>query len=131
MKRMRNGRLSGEDQLFRYHSYNLHYACFDCRKMFNQAPWVRRIDRSKARSEITVPCPQCGQPMRNMGKEFKPPRRNNVQQWRKIKLLYHRGYRWETAFEQIWSVERGIKVGRTVPVRFSPRASTLREARTE
>ncbi len=87
-------------------------------------------------------CPQCKSAMHNRGKEFKPPRRNNIRQWRKVELLYQRGYRWETKFKQVsttWKNINGekpkpaalIKVECTVPVSRSPRALTLRDAKTD
>ncbi len=130
MKRRKTGRLNTDEQMFRFHSYNLHYACFVCRKMFNKPPWTRRHDGKGAPVNVVV-CPQCGAVMHNMGKEFQPPRRNAVRQWRKVELLFGRGWRWETRFKEVWTVQGNRKVGYVVPASRSPRARTLREARTE
>ncbi len=35
----------------------------------------------------TGTCPYCHGPMRSMGKAFKPPRKSNDSQWRKVALL--------------------------------------------
>ena len=69
--------------------------------------------------------------MHNMGKEFKPPRHNNIRQWRKIELLFQRGYHWETKFELVWKMQGGNQVGCTVPISRSPRARNLREAKSD
>ena len=130
MKRSRTGRLDTEKQQFRLYSYSLHYACFSCRKMFNKPPWTRRHDR-KGASVNVVSCPQCGASLHNMGREFKPPRRSAIRQWRKVEMLFQRGYRWETQFKQVWTVQGNIKVGYTVPESRSPRARTLRDAKTD
>lgn len=64
--------------------------------------------------------------MHDMGKEFKPPRRNNVGQWRKIKLLFLRGYRWVPTFER-YSIEvRKQRLEYLGPVSRSPREDSAR-----
>ena len=64
--------------------YRKHYACFQCRKMFNLS-W----DQSHA-------CPECREPMHNMGWDFKPPRKHDKNQWKKAILLYTKGVRWQS-----------------------------------
>ena len=70
--------------------------------------------------------------MQNIGKEFKPPRRNNLRQWRKVELLYQRGYRWEAEIQKVWTTQGNVKVGYlVVATSRSPQAHTLRDARTD
>lgn len=59
--------------------------CFACRKMFKKTAYAElpKDTRPSTYEEYVPPCPQCGQPMHNMGKEFKPPKKNDVKAWRK------------------------------------------------
>ena len=93
------------------HVYKSHYACFACRKMFRQAVPHERYDRhlysdndasvnrdKPSRKQPVVPqvsvCPQCKQPMHNLGMDFKAPPRDNLKQWEKARQLYAHGYHW-------------------------------------
>lgn len=61
--------------------YLAHWACFACKKAYKQrysAPGV---------------CPQCGQPMENMGMDFRVPRQKDTEQWAKVERLAGRGVR--------------------------------------
>lgn len=69
--------------------------------------------------------------MANMGKEFKPPRKNDLRRWRVIELLYQRGYRWETTLERIEVVHDGHRYGYTQPRFLSPHARTMREVKAD
>jgi hypothetical protein len=80
---------------YAFHNYKDHFACFRCRKTFKhylwcEAPWGRR---SRGPTRITrVPlCPECRQPMADLGLDFRAPRQNDRKQWRKVELLYQRG----------------------------------------
>lgn len=61
-----------------------HYACFHCRKAFKQG-----FPRS---GEVTL-CPQCRQPMTNMGTDFKAPAQRERRQWQKVQQLAQAGIR--------------------------------------
>ena len=61
--------------------YKDHMVCFSCRKQF------KRRERPDAASL----CPQCREPMRDLGLDFKPPRQQNAKQWRKVELLARHG----------------------------------------
>jgi len=68
--------------------YRQPYACFSCRKSFHATiEW----DRTKAR-DVVFSCPECRQPMHSMGLDFKAPCRYDIQQWRKVKLLYKNSF---------------------------------------
>lgn len=58
------------------------HACFTCCKS-----WKRPITGG------TAPCPECGGPLRFMGRGFKAPRRRDRAQWRKVRRLYLAGWR--------------------------------------
>ena len=66
--------------------YKEHFACFSCRKMFKK-PSYSELSRDKQPTQpgdYRPPCPECGQKMHNMGKEFEPPKRTNIKRWREI-----------------------------------------------
>ena len=133
MKRKKPNRLSNDDELFRYHSRNLHFVCLKCRKMFNQPPSHRRLDRPH--KAVQASCPECGMEMTNAGHNFKPPRRNNIKQWRKVELLLQRGYKWDYTVETR-EITQGLPEGAvrgwcTNRVFNDPRAKTLREAKED
>jgi hypothetical protein len=50
-----------------------------------------------------------------MNRKFKPPRQADEQQWKKVRFLYERGYRFQTVYDQ-----NGVSV---------PYPETLEEAR--
>jgi len=67
--------------------YKPHYACFNCRKTFKRRlMWdIRRDDKSE---ETPGKCPQCQQPMVNIGKDFEAPKQTDIKAWSHIKTLY-------------------------------------------
>lgn len=134
MRRKRLDRLGDEGQLFRHYSYNQHFVCLACRKMFNQLPWFRRHDAPA--KTFKVICPECGAEMKNAGRGFKPPRRNNIKQWRKVDLLLQRGYRWDYTRVERHEVTEGLPKGvvrrcHVIHILNGPRARTLREAKED
>ena len=64
-----------------YGPYKTHFACFECRKAFK-----------RALAEQPAPCPDCGEPMAEMGLDFKAPPRDDVQHWRVVASLYRAGF---------------------------------------
>lgn len=62
--------------------YLVAHACFECRKSFKIPP----------RDEPAT-CPDCGREIHWMGRSFRPPRKSDTQQWKKVKLLYAYGFR--------------------------------------
>jgi hypothetical protein len=75
-----------------YGPYKEHYACFTCRKMFRRPAACGLVHRPTEGQEVVAPCPQCSEPMRNLGKDFKAPKRTDEGQWRKVALLFQHGY---------------------------------------
>jgi hypothetical protein len=68
------------------HVYKQHLACFACRKVWRQE-----------RVEASAPlCPDCHQPLTDMGKDFKAPRRNATAQWAKAEALVKNGVRFSS-----------------------------------
>ncbi len=97
--------------------------------MFNKASYLRRFDKSKN----DFVCPDCGKMMSDTGKDFKPPRRHNITQWRKVKLLFRRGYRWEHSIRYrrvLLSDPKAVCLAQET-VSDGPTARTLREAKED
>lgn len=68
---------------YAYHNYNQHYAYFRCRKLFRpSAP-----DLPLAMPRVHR-CPECREPMADMGLDFKAPKQRDTKQWRKAHLVY-------------------------------------------
>src|SRR4051812_22701329 len=66
-----------------FSSVYLHpYACFNCRKSFRRA----------SRVDAVLPCPECGGPSIGLTRKFKPPKRTDVRQWKKVEALVRRGF---------------------------------------
>lgn len=75
--------------------YKEKWACFECRKSFRKTNrWeihARPVPLAED-GERLVLCPQCGQRMNDMGLDFKAPRQNDIEQWKKVELLFANGY---------------------------------------
>ncbi|WP_309708116.1 hypothetical protein [Armatimonas sp.] len=69
------------------HLYKQHLACFACRKVWRQ----ERVDEA-----IAPLCPDCHQPLTDMGKDFKAPRRDATKQWAKAEALVKNGIRFSS-----------------------------------
>ena len=87
------------------------HACFGCRKSFK----VSALDLGRVHA-----CPDCGEPMRMMGRHFKAPRKRDLDGWRKVERLYDAGLRfWDS------------KTGHAYPKRNSEVDAFLAELREE
>jgi hypothetical protein len=67
------------------------FACFACRKMFRFDALHYMHPDAKHREDRSV-CPDCGAPMRNVGRHFRPPRRDDKKNWEAAELLYLSGH---------------------------------------
>ena len=77
-----------------YGPYKEHYACFECRKAFKRktdADLPDHVVRNR-QEEQPVPCPDCNQPMNQMGLDFEAPRKSDTKQWAKVALLFKHGF---------------------------------------
>ena len=72
-----------------------HWACFDCRKSF-----------AKEMSEMPRKCPECAEPMIDMGAYFEPPRKLNKKRWEVMKVLADSGYKFNTKDSKIFIQNR-------------------------
>lgn len=62
--------------------YRVAHACFECRKSFK----IITCDE-------TPKCPECSGEIYWMGRSFKAPKKTDIQQWKKVRLLYAHGFR--------------------------------------
>ena len=62
--------------------YLVAHACFSCRKSFKISP-----------NAIDPICPQCSGVIVIMGRSFKVPKSNNIEQWLKVQRLWEAGFR--------------------------------------
>lgn len=63
---------------YSWSKYKEHYACFNCRKAFKHDKGIH-------------PCPECNQPMNEMGLDFKAPKQANKKAWKLIAILFEEG----------------------------------------
>lgn len=83
-----------------------HWVCFTCRKQFRKplhfwssASWSiphQNLNWIHRELQTQCSCPQCGKAMINMGKYFKAPRREAVQEWEKLQRLAEHGIRFSS-----------------------------------
>lgn len=69
---------------YAFKNYKTHYACLPCR-------YTLKAER-KCGSKYGPRCPHCRERTIALGHDFHAPRRQNVTQWRKVALLVHAGY---------------------------------------
>ena len=86
------------------HRYLIANACFECRKSFKIEPKTPEQEKAK--------CPECGNEIILMGRAFKPPKKTDIKQWKKVKYL----------------VDNGIIFHRYNDERYGPYPKTLEEA---
>src|SRR5262245_43514190 len=74
--------------------YKRHFACFRCRKAFKRPPFAfDHFCPNLAQSEADpAPCPDCGGRMSDMGLDFKPPRKSDVEHWEVVEYLFREGF---------------------------------------
>lgn len=77
---------------YAFHTYKEHYACFHCRKMFRRPPRADLVHHIEKDTKRICPCPQCSNPMQNLGLDFKPPKQSDIKQWAKVKELVDNGF---------------------------------------
>lgn len=83
---------------YAWHNYRDHFACFECRKAFKYWQWEDcRESEWDTKSKLRhvpreIVCPDCHQPMVDMGLDFKAPSRSDAEAWQILKLLQENGY---------------------------------------
>jgi len=71
--------------------YSCRWACFNCRKAFKAHSAWSFIDAIAINHNEDRICPECAGTMHDLGQDFQPPRKDSINQWKKIALLYERG----------------------------------------
>ena len=70
-------------------AYLEHFACLPCRKSFKRGTWA---ERPSDPFPDFLPCPDCGGLAICFGRKFKPPKRSDIPQWRKVRFLAENGF---------------------------------------
>lgn len=85
-----------------------HWVCFACRKQFRKPAYFMRVaswslpyqtsrwELRKRHEALEYACPECKAALVNMGKYFKPPRREDIREWESLRLLGEHGIRFST-----------------------------------
>ncbi len=70
--------------------YKEHFACFRCRKMHRKQAYreLSIYSRPATYDDYQANCPECGERMQNMGREFQPPKQGQLKQWRELEHEY-------------------------------------------
>ena len=63
---------------------SMKWACFDCHKTFKKPEPILELE--------AYLCPDCKQPMTMMGKAFRSPKKENLEQWKKAEILVKNGF---------------------------------------
>ncbi len=77
--------------------YLQHYVCLDCRRSFK-----RPVDMMAPLAHQKK-CPHCGGVAHSVGRHFRPPRRDNLAQWEKVRFLVANGF----CFQHVYETARG------------------------
>jgi len=67
--------------------YKQHYACFSCRKAFKKTN-LMEVPKQHVHIDENgriVYCPQCGERMPDVGLDFKPPKKDDAEDWKEAK----------------------------------------------
>lgn len=71
--------------------YKAHYACFRCRKTFKRRLLGDYSHPPLKNEEQNALCPQCREPMKDLGLDFKSPAQDDLKQWRKVEIMFEGG----------------------------------------
>ena len=84
-----------------------HWVCFECRKQLRKPlhqkrspEWLAETQSLRWKRKVIREdrsCPECGAALVNMGKYFRPPRRENKQEWENVRRLADHGIRFTSA----------------------------------
>jgi len=71
------------------------FSCFDCRVSFKRKATnkVEYFNAHLPETEIEQRCPNCGNRMAFMGRNFQSPTKNDTSSWKAAQLLWESGYR--------------------------------------
>ncbi|GBF06328.1 hypothetical protein DAERI_080119 [Deinococcus aerius] len=79
-----------------------HYVCFNCRKQFRKPfATISKVDLSEREISkfqgvdaegFSYPCPQCGQELQLIGKNFRAPKQGDLKGWAIARQLVQAGF---------------------------------------
>lgn len=72
--------------------HSLPFVCFVCRKSF-KVEWNDFPPSKNCPEVLGRRCPECARQLVYAGRYFKAPPKNALKQWRKVALLFRRGWR--------------------------------------
>ncbi len=90
--------------------------CLECKKILN-----RPFDSG---SELTYPCPECGQPMLLLPHRFRPPKKGDNKKWEVVRFLISEGF----YYQHIHKIEE-VKIGLDSKREFVEYPDNMRDAR--
>lgn len=64
--------------------------CLDCRKAFNQGTDYNNIRPTT--------CPECGKLMIQVNQKFRPPKKDDLKNWKIVDLLIRNGFTYHTLY---------------------------------
>jgi hypothetical protein len=67
--------------------YALSYACFTCRTSN-----MRHFELEPCRYPKSINCPVCNDLAIDLGRNFKPPKKSDIAQWKKVEFLVEHGF---------------------------------------
>ncbi|MDT0628495.1 hypothetical protein [Alteromonas sp. W364] len=67
--------------------YAMAFACFTCKTSI-----MRHFDASPCDYPRAAKCPVCNSKTINLGRNFKPPKKSDTAQWKKVKYLVEHGF---------------------------------------
>ncbi len=110
--------------------YLLHHVCLDCRRSFK-----RPVDLSDPRPSFRRKCPHCGAIAFEVGRHFRPPRRDNLAQWEKVRFLIANGFYFQHVYETarggaLVRYPRTLKAAREFVRKYRAQALTRRSTPT-
>lgn len=122
-------------------AYKDHFVCFACRKQYRARGsegaiarvWSVRRERFEHRAQTRerVACPQCGEALQALGRDFKAPRRRDRRQWLKVELLWRFGYVYAMGWSGPGERPQRLSEAPAFLVRQGARADEVREALAE
>jgi DNA-directed RNA polymerase subunit RPC12/RpoP len=74
-------------------TYLMHFACFRCRRSFKRSVQVGSKDYVRR-------CPHCGGRAIDLGRHFKPPKADDLGQWKKVRLLVAAGFFFQHVYDE-------------------------------
>ena len=75
--------------------YAMSFACLNC-----QTSNMRHFDKDPCDYPNSIECPICNNVAMNLGRHFKPPKKSDNSQWKKVEYLVKHGFVFQTIYEQ-------------------------------